>query len=114
MTRPRGALSVGIMLLLATLVLGCDDDDGNCFFSDCQTDADCPGNWECKVVFFNRVCAAPGATVCDLGTIGSYASVFDEGEIVGPVTALEDEPEPSSPASPASESQPPATSPPSP
>ncbi len=114
MTRPRGALSVGIMLLLATLVLGCDDDDGNCTFSDCQTDADCPGNWECKVFFFNKVCVAPGATVCDLGTFGSSTSVFDDGEILGPVTALEDEPEPSSPASPASESQPPATSPPSP
>ena len=103
----------GIMLLLAALVLGCDDDDdGNCFFSDCQTHADCPGNWECRgSLFLGNVCAEPGATVCHQDFTSS-TSVFDDGEIVGPLIPLEG-PETSSPTPPASESQPPATSPPS-
>ena len=111
MARPRGALSVGIMLLLAALVLGCDDD-GNCRSSDCQSDADCPGNWVCSFAVFEKVCIEPGATVCDHGTISLSTSIFDDGEIVGQVTALEDDPETSDPPS-TSESKTPATSPPS-
>ena len=100
MARPRSALSMGIMLLLAALVLGCDDDDGNCTRSDCRTDADCPGNWVCSVAVLIKVCVEPGATSCDLGTFDLSASVFDDGEIVGPVTPLEG-PETSSPTPPA-------------
>lgn len=76
--------------LTAALVLGCDrGDGGNCSVSDCRTDDDCRGNRVCRSdLILGRVCIAPGAETCNLGSFGRGAGILDHDDGYGPVTEL--------------------------